>query len=66
LEAHSASVNVGHSDLSGKVRVLFSGFLYFYDVAPAMLRRCLFGGVEKKKRTSRTLPRELEELDAVT
>ena len=34
------SVNVGHSDLVGKVRVWFSGILDFYDVA-----RCLFGGV---------------------
>ena len=79
------SVNVGHSDLGGKVRVLLSvGILDFYDVV-----RCLFGGVglvglaadpapcgrtlhladrvEKKKEVlerSRTLPRELEELDA--
>ena len=35
------SVNVGHSDLGGKVRVLLLvGILDFYDVA-----RCLFGGV---------------------
>jgi hypothetical protein len=79
------SVNVGHSDLGGKVRVLLSvGILDFYDVV-----RCLFSGVglvglaahpapcgrtlhladrvEKKKEVlerSRTLPRELEELDA--
>jgi hypothetical protein len=33
-------LNGGHSDLGGKVRVLCSGILDFYDVA-----RCLFGGV---------------------
>jgi len=36
---------------------LWSGILDVYTAMP-------FGGVEKKKRTSRTLARELEELDA--
>jgi hypothetical protein len=48
---HSAEVNVGHSYLGGKVRVF--GIL---DVYTAMPWRCLSPlGVEKKKRSSRTL-----------
>jgi hypothetical protein len=54
LEAQSASVNVGHSDLGGKTRVTLLWTGGILDLADRL----------KKKKEVPELSRELEELDA--
>ena len=52
--AHSAELNLGHSDLGGKVRALCSGILDVYTAMLDVYPRCLLGR-RKEKRSSRTL-----------